>query len=233
MSIIRLNAALTHFAADQRLAARYAELSLRQDLNSEEYEERARAFLALSDDLLEKLRKGHLCARGYWTHDRRSAAPPTEWWTDASINIADNTATARYDTLAGIQVYRPATLADLFGMFAKPTRAMAPIVGADRPVAKINSSGGIASDCRATYRTGLAGKPSSWHLIESECRRRYQAGERYPNKAGREMSAEWARVLGAWLSQNHPDAAPVTQKALSNKLAGLLRELQAATPPKP
>jgi hypothetical protein len=233
MPIIRLNAALTHFAADQRLAARYAGLSLRQDLNAEEYEERVRAFLVLSDDLLEKLRKGHLCARGYWTHDRRRASPPAEWWTDARINIADNTATARYETLAGIQVYRPAILADLFSMLAKPTQAAAPVVGADHPVGKINNGGRAASDCGATYRAGLLGRPTSWHLIEGKCRQRYQAGERYPNNAGREVTTEWARVLGAWLSQNHPDAAPVTQKTLSNKLAGLLRELQAATPAKP
>jgi hypothetical protein len=80
-----------------------------------------------------------------------------------------------------------------------------------------------------TYNTGLSGKPTSWHLIEPECRRRYAAGERHQNEStGRESPTEWAKVLVLWLQSNHPAAAPVKPKTLaSNKLPGLLRELQA------
>lgn len=75
------------------------------------------------------------------------------------------------------------------------------------------------------YSTGTAGRPTSWHLIERECRCRHAAGERHPT------TAEWARVLADWLSVNHPDAPSPTDKTLRNKLAGLLRELQAQNPP--
>lgn len=80
------------------------------------------------------------------------------------------------------------------------------------------------------YRTGVAGRPTSWHLIEVECRRRYQANERHPNRrTGIESPSEWARVLRAWLNDQHSGAAPVKEKTLTNHLARLLREL-AQTP---
>lgn len=104
-----------------------------------------------------------------------------------------------------------------------------PLAPETLPALPVNT---MADVDEAPYCTGLPGRPTSWHLIEGECRRRYQAGERHPNNAGREMTAEWSRVLGTWLSQNHPDAARVTQKTLSNRLAGLLRELQGAMPTK-
>lgn len=78
------------------------------------------------------------------------------------------------------------------------------------------------------YKTGVPGKPTSWHLVERECRRRYAAGERHPNKIGdMESSSEWARVLLRWLVSEHSDAAIPTEKTLTNKLPGLLRELKA------
>jgi hypothetical protein len=76
------------------------------------------------------------------------------------------------------------------------------------------------------HRTGLAGKPTSWHLIETECRRRYAEGERHPGKIG-ESPTEWARVLIKWFKLEHPRAAPVTEKALTNRLSPLLRELRS------
>jgi hypothetical protein len=76
------------------------------------------------------------------------------------------------------------------------------------------------------YNTGLPGKPSSWHLVEAECRRRYEAGERHPNDlTERESPAEWARVLIDWLANTHPQAPPLTRKALTNRLSSFLREL--------
>jgi hypothetical protein len=76
-------------------------------------------------------------------------------------------------------------------------------------------------------RTGLPGRPSSWDLIEVECRRRYDAGERYQTRA------EWARVLIAWLKAEHKDAAVPEQKTVTNRLAGLMRELGASARLKP
>lgn len=71
----------------------------------------------------------------------------------------------------------------------------------------------------APYFTGLAGKPTSWHLIATECRRLWQAGERHPGGgAARQSAAEWARVLIAWLHRVHPEAPPTTEKTVSNKL---------------
>ncbi len=82
------------------------------------------------------------------------------------------------------------------------------------------------------YRTGVAGRPTSWHLVECECRRRYAAGERHPNASnGRESPSEWARVLIEWCTANHPHAPPATRKALSNRLSALLRQLAADAPP--
>ena len=80
----------------------------------------------------------------------------------------------------------------------------------------------------AIYRTGLPGKPTTWHLLESECRRRYAVGERYPNKStGRESPSEWARALLTWVQSAHPGAPPPKPKTLTNHLSVLLRELEA------
>jgi hypothetical protein len=80
------------------------------------------------------------------------------------------------------------------------------------------------------YRTGLAGKPTSWHLVEIECRRRWQAGERHPGSIG-ESRSDWARSLLEWLEREHPSAPRLTEKTLKSKLAGLLRELARSDRP--
>ena len=71
------------------------------------------------------------------------------------------------------------------------------------------------------YKTGLAGKPTSWHLVEQECRRRFEAGERH------DKTSEWAQALQKWLSETHPSAPQLKKKTLTNRLAPLLRELKA------
>ena len=82
------------------------------------------------------------------------------------------------------------------------------------------------------YRTGLVGKPTSWHLIKAECRRRYKTDERHLNSAtGAESPAEWARVLIDWLKSAHKEAPWPTHKTLTNKLSGFLRELQGFRAP--
>jgi hypothetical protein len=75
-------------------------------------------------------------------------------------------------------------------------------------------------------RTGLPGRPTSWHLIEAECRKRYAAGERHPgSKMGTESRAEWARALLKWFKTTQEGAPVPTEKTVVNKLAELLREL--------
>ena len=74
------------------------------------------------------------------------------------------------------------------------------------------------------FRTGLPGRPTSWHLIEAECRKRYAAGERHPGR-GDESRAEWARTLIKWLKSTHEGATIPTEKAVRNKLPEVLREL--------
>ncbi len=72
------------------------------------------------------------------------------------------------------------------------------------------------------YKTGVAGKPTSWHLVEAEVRRRWNSGE------GHERSTiEWAREMDQWLTQSHPSAPPLKEKSLKNHLAPLLREISA------
>ena len=80
------------------------------------------------------------------------------------------------------------------------------------------------------YRTGLAGKPTSWHLVQAQCRCRWQAGERHPGKVG-ESRSDWARILLEWLKREHPSAPRPTEKTLKSKLAGLLRELARSDHP--
>jgi hypothetical protein len=58
--------------------------------------------------------------------------------------------------------------------------------------------------------------------VEGEVRRRFSLDDQAPKK-----TAEWARVMLEWLRREHPNAPPVTEKTLRNKLAGLLRQLKA------
>jgi hypothetical protein len=97
----------------------------------------------------------------------------------------------------------------------------------DTPKGDVSESVGSAVESPVIYGgTGLPGKPSkSWHLIEAECRRRYDAGERHPNRTGIESRREWARVLRGWLKSEHKNAPAPEEKTLTNKLADLLSEL--------
>jgi hypothetical protein len=71
------------------------------------------------------------------------------------------------------------------------------------------------------YTTGLPGRPTSWYLVEAEVRRRFTPGQ--PPKP----AAEWAREMREWLQLKHPNAPLPTEKALTNRLASLLRRLVA------
>jgi putative DNA primase/helicase len=72
-------------------------------------------------------------------------------------------------------------------------------VGADTldRVRALLSLAPVPVDEAPIYHTGLPGKPTSWSLIEGECRRRYYAGERYVLKGDAESPSEWARVNAA------------------------------------
>jgi hypothetical protein len=81
------------------------------------------------------------------------------------------------------------------------------------------------------YRTGTAGRPTSWSLIEAECRRQYAEGHRHPNVRTKiESPAEWARELIAWLEEAHKGAPVLKEKTLTNKLGALLRKLEREAP---
>jgi hypothetical protein len=88
----------------------------------------------------------------------------------------------------------------------------------------VEPSSASSSGIPFLYQTGLAGRPTAWSLIEAECRRRCGKGERHTTRA------EWARVLINWLRSTHEGAPAVQPKTLTNKLGGLLRELEALPP---
>ena len=86
----------------------------------------------------------------------------------------------------------------------------------------------LASEVRAYVHsrqpkaaTGRRGRPSSWHLVEEELRRRWAEGERHSNR-------EWARVLCGWLSTSHPSAAPLGTKGIENRIGEIIKELKTA-----
>jgi hypothetical protein len=92
----------------------------------------------------------------------------------------------------------------------------------------------VTEESTPVYRTGVPGKPSGWQLIEAECRRRYSAGERYPNvRTQLESSAAWADVLLPWYEKEHKNrgAPNLTPKTTQNRLSPLLRELQRREQP--
>jgi hypothetical protein len=89
----------------------------------------------------------------------------------------------------------------------------------------------ISTAGRDRRRTALAGRPSSWNLMERECRRRFAEGEKYPNdRTGLESSSKWARVRIPWFKEAHPDELVPKEKTLTNHLSKLLRELAPGNP---
>lgn len=155
MGIIRLRDALTHFATDQQLAARYLELELRPEwdeepnaLTSEEREEKCKLYDILLESLVAQLRTGRLLARGYWARDKKEAKPPSSWWTDARLDLAANTATIGDDRLAGIEVVKPPTLMDVARSFDRFWQAYVSRSGA-RECAPVVKTAVAASEAAA------------------------------------------------------------------------------------
>jgi hypothetical protein len=99
------------------------------------------------------------------------------------------------------------------------------VVPPAEPVPDVRGEYGQTATEDETYRTGLAGRPSSWHLIEAECRKRWAARERHPNEHGVESPSVWGSILKSWLEREHPKSVQPTGKTLSNRLSRLLQEL--------
>jgi hypothetical protein len=72
------------------------------------------------------------------------------------------------------------------------------------------------------YRTGVAGRPTSIPIVRREMRRRAANGHLLSS-----LTAE-VRALLQWLEENHPDAAPLTQKTAANALRDEYKELRAS-----
>jgi hypothetical protein len=66
-----------------------------------------------------------------------------------------------------------------------------------------------------TFRTGVAGRPSSRHLVEKMARRRLDAGD-YPK-----TFKEFSEQLAEQLKVEEPEAHPMTPKTIRNSFGSL------------
>jgi hypothetical protein len=70
---------------------------------------------------------------------------------------------------------------------------------------------------RKTFTTGVAGRPSSRHLVQPEAKRRLDAG------SSPETLAAFSRQLAAWLKDTEPLAAPMTARTIESAIRDLWR----------
>ena len=75
-----------------------------------------------------------------------------------------------------------------------------------------------------TYRTGAPGRPTSAHLVKQELQRRADAGELC------EKLNQEAEHLSRWLVANHPRAAPMTPKTISNNFRATYSDARKPCP---
>lgn len=87
-----------------------------------------------------------------------------------------------------------------------------------------NPPNGPLSGPETTYRTGVAGRPTSKDLVKREMQRRAEKGD-----LSSSLAAE-IRKLRDWLKRQHPDAPQLTQSALQNALRDDYRKLKSAHP---
>jgi len=92
--------------------------------------------------------------------------------------------------------------------------------------AEVDRIGSAKAEILTSYKTGFAGRPTSKNLIESECRRRWDAGERHPDKIGGQSRSDWANALIAWLASEHREAPQPRPQTVKNMLPALFRELE-------
>jgi hypothetical protein len=148
-------------------------------------------------------------------HRREAQIEQAERWVVRAV-IYDRQGT-RYVSAARMEA---ALSADGYGAVVESGKAAGNAAGIDNEPEPIRTpSAAVEPD-----RTGLPGRPTSWHLIEAEFLRRSNAGERHPT------TAEWATVLLDWFAVNHQAAAKPTRKTLTNNLAPLIRRLKAQQP---
>jgi hypothetical protein len=84
------------------------------------------------------------------------------------------------------------------------------------------------SECpSATYRTGMAGAPTSKHLLISEMQRRAERGEMEPTLA------KEAQHLLEWLAREHPAAPQPALGTAKNALRNYYWKLSIKFPPQP
>jgi hypothetical protein len=76
-----------------------------------------------------------------------------------------------------------------------------------------------ARDQPTILKTGAPGRPTSMHLVEIEHRARWERRE------AKVSIGDEARILWAWLRENHPDAPPLTAKTIENRLREQHRRL--------
>jgi hypothetical protein len=79
----------------------------------------------------------------------------------------------------------------------------------------------------ATYRTGMAGAPTSKHLLVSEMQRRAERGEM------EQTLAKEAQHLLEWLAREHPAASQPALGTAQNALRDDYRKLSIKFPPQP
>lgn len=73
-------------------------------------------------------------------------------------------------------------------------------------------SASIVQDSNEIVRTGVAGRPTSIHLISAEHRRRLKSDEAH------DSVADESRYLASWLKKEHPFATPATPKTIENRI---------------
>ena len=79
--------------------------------------------------------------------------------------------------------------------------------------------------------SGYPGRPSKASgVIEAEFLRRWEAGERYPDKRNSESPALWAKILLTWYEKAYPEQLKPTLKTLKNKMSPQLRVRQSMGP---
>jgi hypothetical protein len=72
------------------------------------------------------------------------------------------------------------------------------------------------ADKDGIYRSGGPGRPTSMHLVKSELHRLTSEGKVWRTKI------EAAEELASWLLRAHPEAPPLTAKAILNNLRRMI-----------
>ena len=160
---LRLRNALTYYADDQKEARLFFVYSLLAQVPAQcdgALTDEKRVLLAahrffLIQELVTKLRKGALFARGFLPNSLQILTVPAEWWTSVRLDLDANQAEANGTCLQGVLVYETV----INGITVSPHEPPKP------------------------RRSGFAGRPTSRPLMEAEMRARADRGELLPTLA--------------------------------------------------